>query len=62
MWTNENNNILGRGNYQTAIVTQTQRKEDENASLIKVPSQVANTDKNNMMLESPLCTLITINE
>ena len=31
---------------QSAVITQTQRKQDENASLIKVPSHVANTDKN----------------
>ena len=41
-----NRRILGRGKIQSAAVTQTQRKQDENASLKKVPSHVANIDKN----------------
>ena len=43
----ENRRILGRGKSQSAAVTQTQRKQDENASLKKIPSHVANIDKNN---------------
>ena len=35
---------------ESAGVTQTWRKQDENASLIKVPSHVANTDKNNGLM------------
>ena len=46
----ENRRILGRGKTQSAVLTQTQRKQDENASLIKVPSHVADTDKNNGLM------------
>ena len=42
----KNRRILGRIKFQSAVIIQTQRKQDENASLIKVPSHVANTDKN----------------
>ena len=42
----QNRRILGREKAQSSVVTQTQRTQDENASLIKVPSHVANTDKN----------------
>ena len=42
----KNRRILVRGKSQTAVVIQMQRKQDENAPLIKVPSHVANTDKN----------------
>ena len=38
--------ILGRGKAESAVVTKMQRKQDENASLIKVPSYMENTDKN----------------
>ena len=31
---------------QSAVITQIKKKQDENASLIKVPSHVANIDKN----------------
>ena len=38
----------GKRKAQSAVITQTQRKQNENASLIKVPipSHMANTDKN----------------
>ena len=42
----QNRRILKRGKAQSAVITQTQRKQDENVSLIKVPSHMANTDKN----------------
>ena len=34
-WGDQNRRILGREKAQSALVTQTQRKQDENASLIK---------------------------
>ena len=37
----------GKRKAQSVIVTQTQKKQDENGSLIKVPSHVVNIDKNN---------------
>ena len=37
----------GERKAQSAVVTQLQRKQDENASWIKVPSHMANIDKNN---------------
>ena len=40
-WDDENRSILGRGKSQSAVATQMQRKQDENASLIKVPSHMA---------------------
>ena len=45
-WGNKNRRILGRGKSQSAVVIQTQRKQDENVSLKKVPSHLADTDKN----------------
>ena len=42
----ENKRNLGRGKSQSAVVTQTQSKQDVTASPKKVPSHVANTDKN----------------
>ena len=42
--------IMGRGKFQSAVVTQrgnhTQSKQDVTASPKKVPSHMANTDKN----------------
>ena len=32
---------------QSAVTTQMQKKQDENTSLIKVPSHMTNIDKNN---------------
>ena len=46
----ENRRILGRGKFQSAVVTQTQSKQDMTASSKKVPSHVANTDKNNGLM------------
>ena len=43
---NQIRRILGRGKYQSAVVTQTQKKQDKSASMKKVPSHIANTDKN----------------
>ena len=43
---NENRRILGRGKMLSVAVTQLQRKQDVTASPKKVPSHVANTDKN----------------
>ena len=37
---------MGREKFQSAVVTQTQRKQDVTASPKKVPSHMANTDKN----------------
>ena len=34
-WGEQNRKTLGRGKAQSAVVTQTQKKLDENASLIK---------------------------
>ena len=34
-WGDQNSRILRRGKAQSAVVNQTQRKQDENASLIK---------------------------
>ena len=43
---NQNRRILGRGKAESAVVTQTQKKQDENASLIKGTKPCGYTDKN----------------
>ena len=42
----DQNRILGRGKAESAVITQMQRKQDTNASLIKVLSHKDNTDMN----------------
>ena len=46
--------IRGRGKFQSAVITQTERKPDKEKvrcdSLKKVPSHVANTDKNDGLI------------
>lgn len=40
----------GNRKAQSAVITQLQRKQDEFASLINIPSHVVNIDKNNMLI------------
>ena len=42
-WAQENS---GKKKVQSAVIIQMQRKKEENASLIMVPSHMVNTDKN----------------